>query len=119
MSTLTVFGNYSKRQHQMARLEDYTRAITHLEKSIERVKENYQNGLDFIAKLKADQQTTEDKKQLKQIEVDLAYLQEHFEPTAMTTKINNLEAKLRHHYARLKKLQEKYAAPKTSARETA
>jgi septal ring factor EnvC (AmiA/AmiB activator) len=119
MSTLTVFGNYSKRQHQMARLEDYTRAIAHLEASIERVKVNYQNGLDYIKKLKDDRETTQDELQLKQIEVDLKYLQTHFDPTEMNQKIEALETKLVNHRIRLQKLHEKHAVKTPAERETA
>lgn len=114
MATMTVFGNYSKKQHQMARLEDYTRAIEHLEKSIERVKSNYQDGLNFIAKLETDRETTTDESQLKQIDVDLKYLQTHFNPKEMDEKIAALETKLRNHRFRLKKLHAKHAAKKTT-----
>ena len=112
MATMTVFGNYSKKQHQMARLEDYTRAIEHLEKSIERVKSNYQDGLNFIQKLETDKETTTDEKQLKQIEVDLEYLRTHFDPKEMDEKIAALETKLRNHRFRLKKLHLKHTTKK-------
>lgn len=117
MSSLTVFGNFSKKQHQMARLEDYTRAIDHLEKSIDRVKANYKEGLDYIQKLQEDQKTTTDEQQLRQIAVDLDYLQKHFEPKAMNEKIANLETKLRNHRFRLKKLIAKHS--NKAANETA
>lgn len=115
MSTLTVFGNYSKKQHQMARLEDYSRAINHLENSIVKVKENYQNGLDYIKKLEADRKTTSDELQLRQIDVDLNYLRQHFDPTEMNQKISSLETKLKNHRIRLKKLYEKNEVKKTPA----
>ncbi len=118
MATMTVFGNYSKKQHQMARLEDYTRAIDHLEKSIDRVKANYQEGLNYISKLLTDKETTTDERQLKQIEVDLNYLQAHFEPKQMDEKIANLETKLRNHRFRLKKLIAQHSNPKAAEKET-
>jgi len=117
MATMTVFGNYSKKQHQMARLEDYTRAIDHLEKSIDRVKSNYQDGLNYIKKLESDKITTTDERQLKQIDVDLNYLQNHFDPKVMDEKIADLETKLRNHRFRLKKMRTKHST--NSATESA
>ncbi len=119
MSTLTVFGNYSKKQHQMARLEDYSRAIVHLENSIVKVKENYKNGLDYIKKLEADRETTTDELQLRQIDVDIKYLREHFDPAEMNQKITALETKLKNHRIRLKKLYEKHTVKKPNETATA
>ncbi len=119
MSTLTVFGNYSKKQHQMARLEDYSRAIVHLENSIIKVKENYQNGLDYIKKLEIDRETTTDDLELRQIDVDLKYLRQHFDPNEMNQKISSLETKLKNHRLRLQKLYEKHSVKKPAATEKA
>lgn len=119
MSTLTVFGNYSKKQHQMARIEDYSRAINHLENSITKVKENYQNGLDYIKKLETDRETTTDELALRQIDVDLNYLRQHFDPNEMNQKIAALETKLKNHRIRLKKLYEKHTVKKPADAETA
>ncbi len=108
MATLTVFGNYSKRQHQMARIEDYSRATAHFEKSIQKLKDNFQNGLEYINKLKLDKENTTDEMQLKQIDVDLNYLEKHFDHTEMNNKISTLETKLHNHRVRLKKMVEKH-----------
>ena len=108
MATLTVFGNYSKRQHQMARVEDYNRATTHFEKSIQKLKDNFSNGLQYINKLKMDKETTTDELQLRQIEVDINYLEKHFDPTEMSDKISHLETKLENHRVRLKNMQNKF-----------
>lgn len=109
MATMTVFGNYSKRQHQMARIEDYSRATSHFEKSIQKLKDNYSNGLQYINKLKMDKETTTDEQQLRQIEVDINYLEKHFDPAEMNDKISHLETKLQNHRIRLKKMQNKVA----------
>lgn len=114
MATLTVFGNYSKRQHQLARIEDYSRATAHFEKSIQKLKDNFHNGLEYLNKLKVDRENTTDEMQLKQIDVDINYLQKHFDETEMNNKISHLEAKLQNHRARLKNMHEKHNIKKSS-----
>lgn len=108
MATLTVFGNYSKRQHQMARIEDYSRATAHFEKSIQKLKDNFRNGLEYIHKLKEDRENTTDEMQLKQIDVDINYLEKHFDPAEMNNKISHLETKLQNHRVRLKNMYDKH-----------
>jgi membrane protein involved in colicin uptake len=108
MATMTVFGNYSKR---------HSRATAHLEKSIDKLKENHQNGLDYIKKLEIERGATQDQNRLQQIQIDLNYLQHHFNPEEMAAKVSLLEEKLSTHRLRLKKLHDKHAVKKAAFKE--
>lgn len=73
---ITTFPRNSKFLIAIPKHENYRRGIVIFEQAIATLSNELKNAQQFIAQLQAEKGTTTDPKRLKQIEIDIAYVQD-------------------------------------------
>lgn len=100
----TLFHSNNRHLAEAARLENYHRAILWLEQSIEQVGKKADAIHKYIAKIQAERQTA-DEKRVRQIDVDIAYLEkvlQSLQPESSIEKYTQQLIEHKKHFAELK-----------------